>query len=73
MDEFRRYVTEVEISFVSVHDMKAEEGIWHLDGLQRDLVQHYVASATSLAPPCVWRSGWLPGEAHTGLFLAVVS
>ena len=66
VEEFRRYVTEVEVSFVSVHDMKAEEGIRHLDGLQRDLVQHYVALSDQLGAALREELGWLPGEGREG-------
>ena len=66
VDEFRRHVTEVETSFIHVNDMTAEDGISHLDGLQRDLVQHYVRLSDQLGTALRVELGWLPEEAHTG-------
>jgi hypothetical protein len=66
VDEFRRHVTEVETSFISVNDMNAEDGIRHLDGLQMDLVQHYVRLSDQLGTALRVELGWLPEEGHTG-------
>jgi hypothetical protein len=66
VDEFRRHVTEVETSFISVNDMKADDGISHLDGLQRDLVQHYVTLSDQLGTALRVELGWLPEEAYSG-------
>ncbi len=66
VDEFRRHVTEAEVSFVNVQDMAAEEGIRHLDGLQRDLAQHYMALSDQVGSALREELGWLPGEGQAG-------
>jgi hypothetical protein len=62
VEEFRSHVTHVETSFATVHEMSAEDGVRHLDSLQHDLVQHYIALSDQMGKALRGELGWLPEE-----------
>jgi hypothetical protein len=64
--QFHSHVSGVEASFVIVDDLSVEDGIKHLDGLQRDLAQHYVALSERIGTALRAELGWLPEEGQAG-------
>jgi hypothetical protein len=65
VEEFRSHVTEIETSFISVREMSAETGVQHLDGLQRDTAQHYIALSDQVGTALRAELGWLPEDTRT--------
>jgi hypothetical protein len=66
VDGFRRHVADVETAFIAVREMSAEAGINHLDGLQREVAEHYIALSDQVGMALRAELGWLPEEPPPG-------
>ena len=62
LEEFRRHVSEVEVAFITVAEMSPEDGISHLDRLQRDMVEHFLTISDQVGVALRAQMGWLPSE-----------
>jgi len=60
VDNFRRHVVRVETSFIAVQEMSAEAGISHLEGLQQEIGEHYMALGDQIGTGLRAELGWLP-------------
>lgn len=59
---FRRHVADVETACIAMQEMSAEAGVLHLDGLQREVAEHYSALSDQLGAALRAELGWLPEE-----------
>jgi hypothetical protein len=64
--EFRSHVADVETAFIAVREMSAEGGVQHLDGLQREVAEHYIALSDQVGTALRIDLGWLPEETRPG-------
>ena len=62
VEEFRRHVADVEITVAAVGEMSPDAGISRLDGLQREMADHYVALSDQVGTALRAELGWLPEE-----------
>jgi hypothetical protein len=60
--EFRRHVADAEVACMAVSEMSAEAGVQYLDGLQREVAEHYIALSDQVGTALRAELGWLPEE-----------